>query len=248
MFAVAISFLPSPLKSPAVIDIGPNGAENFVKAPKVPSPFPSRTATNAGWQQSLKFVTDRPIFESPFKSAAVIACKSNPPLQLFTAPKPPFPTLEEAEPIPTLLFAAAISGLVSPLKSAATREGGLTPLMVAVVGKLPEPLPNNTGMGLLPSLPVARSSLPSVLKSAVTIDSGFVPTVKLVGEAKPACPFPTKRETEVEKSRVITRSSFPSLVKSARASALGRIPLASVPDTEKLPKPSPINTVALSSN
>src|ERR1700752_4520108 len=75
MFAVAISFLPSPLKSPAVIDIGPNGAENFVKAPKVPSPFPSRNATNAGWQQALKFVTARSFFAPLFKAGAVIGSK-----------------------------------------------------------------------------------------------------------------------------------------------------------------------------
>jgi len=69
----------------------------------------------------------------------------------------------------------ARSGLPSRLKSPTAREDVEAP-EAALCGflKVPSPLPRRM-FTVLPELPVARSSRPSPLKSAVRTDAGTVP-------------------------------------------------------------------------
>src|SRR5437762_1332484 len=100
----------------------------------------------------------------------------------------------------------------------------------------PLPFPSKIEIVFEPSLPVARSSFPSLLKSARTKTSGFVPTVKFVGAKKLPVPVPIKTDTVVEKSRVTAISALPSPLKSPIATALGRAPVVVLLDRAKLPR------------
>src|SRR5579864_2258843 len=70
-------------------------------------------------------------------------------------------------------------------------------------------------------LAIARSSLPSPLRSPATIDAGLEPAGKVIGGRKVLVPMPRKIDTLLELPLVTARSRIPSELKSATASAVG---------------------------
>ena len=117
-----------------------------------------------------------------------------------------------------LAKAVAISNLPSPLKSLAAIETSLRPKIGIVkllrLPNLPVPSPNKTETSL-PSPVVAKSILPSALKSPASTERGRFATVNLV--ELPKLPVPSPKKTEISLSLLLlaARSSLPSPLKSA---------------------------------
>src|SRR5438105_13157387 len=74
-------------------------------------------------------------------------------------------------------------------------------------------------------LAAARSCLPSPLKSPTAIDSGCVPTSRLVAGWKLPSPLPSSTDRLLELSFVVTRSCLLSPLKSATATERGFAPV-----------------------
>ena len=75
-----------------------------------------------------------------------------------------------------------------------------------------------------PSLAVARSCLPSPLKSPTATETGEVPTVKLVAVIKDPLPVPSRMDTLLEPRLAVARSLMPSPLKSPTAAETGEVP------------------------
>src|ERR1700730_18266531 len=96
-----------------------------------------------------------------------------------------------------------------------------------------------------PALPVARSCLPSPLKSPTATEKGTLPTPKFVAALKFPAPSPNRIETLFEPRLTTARSWLPSPLKSLTTTKKGTLPTAKFPAALKLPAPSPnrIDTV-----
>ena len=91
------------------------------------------------------------------------------------AVKPPEPLPSKTVMLLSLWFATARSGMPSPLKSPAASAYACRPRReraTSSVGKRAQPFPSSTVTLLLPLFAVARSSMPSPLKSPTTTEDG----------------------------------------------------------------------------
>ena len=86
--------------------------------------------------------------------------------------------------------------------------------------KLPSPLPSSTLTVSSPALTVARSRLPSLLKSATASERGSTPVAKVRAVWKVPSPLPSSTLT-VPSWLAVARSSLPSLLKSPVTTAWG---------------------------
>src|SRR5579871_1093288 len=183
--ATARSRLPSPSKSAATTKRGAVPTAKLTGRWKEPSPLPSSTLTVL----AEKLVQARSAMPSPLKSPAVSEWGVRPaPPRLDGAWKVPSPLPRKRLTLLSQLTAAT-SRLPSPLKSATARTRVFGPVVAYVTGswKEPSPLPRKTLM--LPLRPVlklelavARSGMPSPLKSATTVPKGTVPPVSKLPE------------------------------------------------------------------
>ena len=135
-------------------------------------------------------------------------------------PPPPLP-----KPIDTIFelkLAAAKSCLPSPLKSPIAIDLGLllnpsstSPWRGDV--KPPVPSPSRIDTFEETELAVAKSCLPSLLKSAIAIERGLPSTSTdgIAGGVNPPLPSPNRIETLTEAESAVAKSASPSLLKSA---------------------------------
>jgi len=94
------------------------------------------------------------------------------------------------------------------------------------VPKLPVPVPSRIETLLEVKFAVARSLLPSLLKSPTAIELGPAPTGKLVGAPKLPVPVPSRIETLLEAPFAVARSLLPSLLKSPIVTEAEFVPAA----------------------
>src|SRR5262245_62409109 len=96
---------------------------------------------------------------------------------------------------------------------------------------------------LEPALAVARSRLPSLLKSPTATEKGLVPAPKLVAVPKPPVPLPNRMDTllELGLELAVARSRLPSLLKSPTATDQGAVPTPKLVAVPKPPVPLPNN-------
>src|SRR5205085_2109509 len=131
----------------------------------------------------------------------------------------------------SLMFAVERSGLPSRLKSPTATEMGKLP---TATGELegcenpPLPFPSRIVTVLALKFAVARSGVPSRLKSPTATDLGLlpVPTGEPQACEKPPAPSPSKIVTLLELMLETARSRLPSLLKSPTAVEEGLIPTA----------------------
>ena len=86
---------------------------------------------------------------------------------------------------------------------------------------------------------MARSCLPSPLKSPTATEKGLVPAPKLVAAPKLPVPSPNKIDTLFEFSLATARSCLPSPLKSPTATEPGIVPTPKLVAALKLPVPLP---------
>nr|WP_242691229.1 hypothetical protein [Cytobacillus praedii] len=135
-FDTAKSICPSPSKSAAMMEEGPNppvGKGLPSTGAKPPVPSPSRIDT----LKVLKFATARSIFPSSLKSAVMMETGVSPPVGKGlpgASTKPPVPLPNRIDTLSELKFATARSIFPSTSKSAAVMDLGLTPS----IGKVAE--------------------------------------------------------------------------------------------------------------
>src|SRR5438093_1320163 len=100
-------------------------------------------------------------------------------LVLVAGLNPPMPFPRRIDTLTEPLFATAMSGLPSPLKSPAATALGFVPTekLVAAPNR-PLPSPKRIEMLFEPLFATAISCLPSPLKSPIAMDLGPVPTAK----------------------------------------------------------------------
>ena len=93
---------------------------------------------------------------------------------------------------------------------------------------------------------MARSGLPSRLKSPVVIESGLKPVFAAIAEVKPPAPLPVRTETLSEPWLAVARSVLPSPLKSPVLIERGCVPVLAAFTTEvNPPAPSPVRTETL---
>src|ERR1051325_7367409 len=225
LFATARSGRPSRLKSPTVSDCGLKPTEAKTEKWKPPSPSPSTTVT-LFW---LAFAVARSGLPSRLKSptATAVGPSSTDMGDASDGLKSPIPLPSR---IVILLLAALIdarSGLPSRLKSLTTICRG--PELVASgevdAGlKSPIPLPSRMVILLEVVFAVARSGLPSRLKSPTATEIGKVPTAS--GE-----------EPAAVKSAFVQPDSFAPCTLCASADARTRLLTLMPEDSSKAAKP-----------
>src|SRR5437667_262180 len=182
VLATARSGLPSRLKSPTATESGFVPAPKLVAAPKPPVPLPSSTDTSL----EPRLATARSGLPSRLKSPTATETGFVPTPKLVSEKLSPAQeqrlVFRRTDTLLEVWLAVARSGLPSRLKSPTATEYGSVPAVKLVAApKLPVPLPSSTDtlLALKPTLDVARSGLPSRLKSPTATEIGFVPTPKL---------------------------------------------------------------------
>src|SRR5581483_285532 len=125
-----------------------------------------------------------------------------------------------------------MSALPSPLKSLTAIALGLPAANGLPASGVNPPAPSPSRTVTLPAAPllkfaIARSMLPSPLKSPEVIDSGSVPTPNglPIAGVKPPLPLPSRTVTLFADLSAMAKSGLPSLLKSATAIATGDDPV-----------------------
>src|SRR5271166_6300927 len=199
LFVTARSAKPSPLKSPTAMPSGVLPTAYVCCGWKVPSPSPKSTLT----LPLAKLVMAKSANPSPLKSPTAI-CKGKKPVAYvccdWKVPSPlPSSTLTVAARSVELVTAR--SAMPSPLKSPTATNKGPPPTSYATGGwKLPSRLPSSTltvpGLKLLQrklslQFVMAKSAMPSPLKSPIATPNGALPAGYVCCGWKVDMPGPT---------------------------------------------------------
>ena len=221
--ATARSRMPSPLKSPVARACGPAPVANGLPLAGVNPP--ELTPRSMVTVPSVVLAIARSRLPSPLKSPVMIACGPLPTANGLTAAvKPPAPLPSSSVTLLLAVLAIARSRMPSRLKSPTAIPDGLLPTakgLPLAAAKLPEPVPSNTVTVEAPKLAIARSSLPSPLKSPVSMARGPFPTARGLPAAAlnfPA-PMPSSTVTVLSPLLATARSNLPSPSKSPTAMA-----------------------------
>src|SRR5215470_7894269 len=132
--------------------------------------------------------------------------------------------LSSTETLLLFRFVVATSNRPSRLKSPAASADGPSPVAngepkTAPLNE-PEPLPNSIETVSSSRFATARSSAPSRLKSAATIDDGEFPAAKFTAASNVPSPFPSRIETLSLPPFATARSGIPSPLKSPTATPM----------------------------
>ena len=250
--AIAISGLPSALKSATTKETGVDPVLNGlpVRAVKPPDPSPSRTVMLF----PPAFAATTSGTPSPLKSASAKAWGLTPTAKglAAAATNAPVPSPSSTVTVLSAELAARMSGLPSPFRSPSVIATGPAPTETGLAGVAvnpPKPLPSRIVSELPAKLATTRSCLPSPLTSPTATNSGDCPVLKgLPAErVNPPVPLPSSTVTVLSPELAVTISAFPSPLKSPTPTKTGVDPTANgLPATcVNLPEPLPSSTVTV---
>ena len=148
-----------------------------------------------------------------------------------TCENPPEPSPSRTVTFWDVRFTTARSSLPSPLKSPVAIPKGRVPTAYGLPGDAvnpPAPSPSSTVTVASPELEIARSSLPSPLKSPITMPRGVVPITNglPVTSVNAPAPLPSSTVTLLLSAFVTARSIAPSPLKSPATIFTGFVPVA----------------------
>ena len=172
LLTLAMSTLPSRLKSPTATESGRNPARKLVAVPKLGEGHETLhvfSSTDTLLESALTTARSEP--PSRLKSPTASLSGNNPTGKSVAVAKPPLPLPSNTDTLLDLAFEIARSELPSRLKSPTATPRGLVPTAKLVaLPKPPLPFPSNTATLLEPLLTTARSGLPSRLKSSTATE------------------------------------------------------------------------------
>ena len=192
LFATAKSSCPSPLKSPTATSRGAVPTVKLLAAVNVPLPFPRRMATVPKPLLATAASTRPSLLKSPTAIANGVALF--PKAVPMRAPKPPFPLPNLTAK--RLLRFSAINKSTFPswLTSIAATSSATSPCRFISAVLLNPPIPLPLRIKTVPLAPIAKSSAPSPLKSAIATQRGWKKPLSDVVPLNPPNPSPIRME------------------------------------------------------